>query len=211
MVLGDPEPWKMRFITIDERILRRISAVWIKCVSLLSKQAEEDTITINLVNLLFKDRVVRRICHWVEFQFEPLGVAADGAVYSKGKIDMAVLLDWERKRYLAYECKRLNVITSGTRSSLGTRYVTEGVMRFVTEQYAEGLPIGCMLGYVMDGDIPFAVQQVHKAISANQSPLALVCAPVTAPKIDQIERFVTTHVRPTTKTTIEVRHALLAF
>lgn len=44
-------------------------------------------------------------------------------------------------------------------------------MRFVTEEYAEGLPVGCMLGYVMDGDLPYGLQLVQAAIAANAVPL----------------------------------------
>ena len=124
---------------------------------------------------------------------------------------MAILIDWERERYLAYECKRLNVTHNRKRESLSMRYVKEGMIRFITEQYADGLPIGCMLGYVIDGDMRFAVGKVHKAIAANQSALALVQGPVAALPIEKIERFFTTHTRPASKETIELRHALLPF
>lgn len=211
MVSGDPEPWKSRFITLDERILQRIAVVWSKCVGLLSADSKEDDITINLVSLLSKDLVVRRICHWVEYQFEPFGVSVGGVRFSKGKIDMAVLVDWERERYLAYECKRLNVIRNASRESLATRYVNHGMMRFMTEQYAEGLPIGCMIGYVMDGDIRFAAKQIYEAIAANRSALGSTSGPQTAPRIDQVERFVTSHTRKSTNSPIEVRHGLLPF
>jgi hypothetical protein len=208
MVLGDLQAWANRFITADERLLERIWVLWPKCMAVLPSQPTEDQITINLVHLLGKDEVVRRICHWVEFQFEPFGTASNGAKFSKGKIDIAVLLDWERERYLAYECKRLNVTNGGIRSSLATPYVTQGMMRFLTEQYAEGLPIGCMLGYIIDGDIPFAVGQIHNAIAAHQ-PLSLVAGPTAATPLQGIERFVTTHKRAAN--VIELRHALLPF
>ncbi len=209
MVLGDSQAWANQFISRDERLLERIAFVWPACVTVLPAQPEEDTITLNLVNLLSIDPVVRRICHWVEFQFEPFGIYPNGAKYSKGKIDMAVLLDRDRERYIAYECKRLNVIHSGKRSSLATAYVTEGMMRFITEQYAEGLPIGCMLGYVIDGDLPFAMKQLTNAITLHKT-LSLVTGPTSTTPIQNIERFLTTHNR-TTSTMIELRHALLPF
>jgi hypothetical protein len=115
----------------------------------------------------------------------------------------------DRERYLAYECKRLNVINYGTRSSLATRYVTQGMMRFLTEQYAEGLPVGCMLGYVMDGDLAFALQQVTKAIDDNKADLSLVAGPTPASAVPGIERFQTRHKRQADH--IELRHLLLPF
>lgn len=138
----------------------------------LCAQPDEDTITINLVARLGKDPIVRRLCHWVEYQFEPFGINSAGAKFSKGKIDIAILLDWERERYLAYECKRLNVVHVGRRSSLATEYVVNGMMRFMTERYAELLPVGCMLGYVMGGDVGFAETQLGTAI-AGHKPLGL--------------------------------------
>lgn len=209
MVLGDLKGWTSQFVTADERLLERITFVWPKCAAILPAQADEDDITINLVNALGKDEIVRRICHWVEFQFEPFGTLPNGAKFSKGKIDIAFLLDWERERYIAYECKRLNVVYNGVRSSLAGPYVKDGMMRFVTEQYADGLPIGCMLGYVLDGDVAFALGQVHKAIKAGKSGLGLLTGPIVAPPINTIRRFLTTHSRAATNAKIEVRHALL--
>jgi hypothetical protein len=207
--LGDSQVWASQFRSIDERLLERIAVVWQACVTVLPAQPEEDAITFNLVFLLCKDPVVRRICHWVEFHFEPSGTDRDGTKYSKGIIDIGALLDWERERYIAYECKRLNVTHNGKRSSLATAYVTEGMMRFINEKYAEGLPIGCMLGYVIDGDMPFAMRQLTNAITSHK-PLGLITGPTNTASIQYIERFLTTHDRATAMR-IELRHALLPF
>jgi hypothetical protein len=83
------------------------------------------------------------------------------------------------------------------------------MMRFITERYAEGLPIGCMLGYVLDGDVPFAINQLTKAIKAHQ-PLNLVTGPNTIAAVQNIDRFLTSHNR-TGNMMIALRHALLPF
>lgn len=209
MLVGDAAIWAAQFTTIDERFLERIVEAWPATVAVLPGQPIEDAITINLVQHLSKDQVVRRICYWVEYQYEPFGLAPDGSWYSKGRIDIAVLFDRERERYLAYECKRLNVIGISGRSSLATAYVTQGMMRFITEQYAEDLPLGCMLGYVMDGDIPFAVSRVEEAIKAH-SPLAVQDGPSAIASIQTVPRFQTTHHR-LIGAPIVMRHALLSF
>jgi hypothetical protein len=207
MLIGDVQGWVDNFVSFDDRFLERIAAAWPECMAVLPEQPGEDDITINLVDRLAKDVVVRRLCHWVEYQFEPFGLAADGSKYSKGIIDIAVLFDWERERYLAYECKRLNVINGGTRASLATAYVTEGMMRFITEQYAEHLPVGCMLGYVLDGDVPFAQERIASAIGGH-APLAVIDGPIRLGAIAAIERFRTRHIRRT-GSEIELRHALV--
>ena len=211
MVLGDATDWTTRFISVDERILNRIVAVWPECLLVLPENPSEDTITINLIHLLSNDAVVRRICHWVDYQFEPFGFDATGAAFSKGKIDMAIILDGERTRYLAYECKRLNVTTKSGKATLATRYVTEGLHRFVTEQYAEALPIGGMLGYVLDGNCDAALTSVHAAIDADKEKVALLSGPVSILAIGSAQRFRTIHSRGWKKPPIEVRHAMLAF
>lgn len=208
MVVGDAQAWADRFVTFDDRFLERIVAVWPTCVALLPGQPHEDTITINLVDLLWKDAKVRRLCHWIEYQYEPFGLASDGSKFSKGKIDIGVLFTWDRDLYLAYECKRLNVTGKGGRSSLATAYVTEGMMRFLTEQYAEGLRVGGMLGYVMDGDMPFAQSCVNAAILAHL-PLQFLAGPDPLPPVGGVERFSTLHDRAPSEN-IALRHALLS-
>jgi hypothetical protein len=208
MLLGDAQAWTDSFISFDDRFLERVAAVWPETTSALPAQPEEDAITINLVARLAVDPIVRRLCHWVEYQFEPFGLAPDGSKFSKGKIDIAVLFDWERERYLAYECKRLNVVHAGKRNSLARLYVTEGMMRFLSEQYAEQLPMGCMLGYVLDGDVAFATGRLTVAITGH-SPLGLLEGPCALTPVQTVQRFRTRHSRPS-GSEIELRHALIA-
>ena len=166
--------WRKRFRSLDVRLLQCIASIWPTCLSVLPSQPLEDSITFNLVEIFKKNREARRLFYWIQFYFEPPGYSASGAAYSKGKIDMAVFLDQDGEKYLAYECKRLNVVNKGSRESLATKYVKDGVKRFVTEQYAEHLPTGAMLGYVMDGDISFAQSKVQVALDANQEEVNMI-------------------------------------
>ncbi|RUV81443.1 hypothetical protein EOA60_17160 [Mesorhizobium sp. M1A.F.Ca.IN.020.06.1.1] len=211
MVVGDPSYWAGLFISIDDRLLDRIVAVWPRCLALLPPNPEEDVITTNLVYALSRDVEARKLFHWLEYQYEPFGFTTDGLAFSKGQIDMAVLLDRERDRYLAYECKRLNVLYRGARQSLATRYVGEGLKRFTTEQYAEGLSVGCMLGYVLDGDCEFAMGRVQAAIDGHKVAVGLSGPPVAVGAVGDIQRFATRHVRPASGQEIEIRHALIPF
>ena len=178
---------------------------------MLRSHPHEDAITINLVHLLRKDPGARRLFHWLALQYEPLGFTSEGTAYSKGRIDMALLVDREHERYLAYECKRLNVVRQGRRSSLATQYVNDGLARFVTEQYAENLPVGCMLGYVMDGDVEAAERKVHAAFDSQRSRIGLTAGPDTDRPIGEVRRFFSRHLRVASGQEIEVRHALLPF
>ena len=186
-------------------------SLWERCVAVLPRNPDEDTITINLVDILSRDASARRLFHHLAYQHEPFGYTADGWAYSKGKIDMALLLDQERERYLAYECKRLNVPQVGGTRSLATPYVLEGVQRFITEQYAIGLPVGCMLGYVFDGNVNTARAKVRAAIDSQKCEIRLVEGPTNKPPMGPVGRLTSRHCRPSNGADIEVRHALLPF
>ena len=211
MMVGNPSAWTERFRSLDVRFLERVTAVWSECVAGLPAGPTEDTITINLVGILSKDRQARRLFHWLEYQYEAFGFMPNGTAYSKGRIDMALVLDGERERYLAYECKRLNVVRNGKRESLASRYVKEGLMRFVTEQYAESLPVGCMLGYVMDGDVSGAQSGIFAAIRGRAATTGLTSGPGADRPIGSAMRFFSRHRRRGIRHEIEIRHALLPF
>lgn len=210
-MLGDPTIWTKRFKSLDIRFLQCIVSVWPKCRAVLQNQPHEDTITFNLVTILRQDPEARRLFYWLEYHYDPVGYTPDGTAYSRGKIDMAVLLDQDHERYLAYECKRLNVVYRGRKATLASPYVTEGLMRFVTEQYAEQLPVGCMLGYIMDDDVSAAELNVFKAISRRKCDLALSHGPVRDNPVGNVRRFFSRHRRRADGQQIEIRHALLPF
>ena len=211
MMAGDPRAWTARFRTLDMRFLERVVAVWPRCVKLLPPNPEEDTITENLVAVVSRDAQARRLFHHLEYHYEPFGYTSEGRAFSKGEVDMALLLDQERDRYLAYECKRLNVSRAGGTRSLAPEYVTEGVRRFVTEKYAADLPVGCMLGYVLDGDASDARTKVLAAIIARRNIVGLVGEPEHHAPVGPLPRFSSRHKRAPSGVEIEVRHALLPF
>lgn len=211
MVVGDPTTWTERFRSLDILFLQCVVAVWPICLGRLPSQPHEDKITINLVNILTKDPQARRLFHWIEFHYEPFGHTPQGAAYSKGEIDIALFLDRDRERYLAYECKRLNVVHNGKKSSLATPYVMEGLKRFVTEQYAENLPVGCMLGYVLDGNVQVAQSKIHEAIKIKKSDIRLTAGPIQDQPFRIVKRFFSRHIRPVSGREIEIRHSLLPF
>ena len=203
---GDPAAWADRFRSFDQWFLERVVAVWPRCLAVLPDRPGEDVITTNLVDLLSHDAAVLRRFHWIEHQYEPFGHTPQGA-HSKGKIDVAVFLNQDRDCYLAYECKRLNELRDDGRRSLAGKYVREGLSRFVAEQYSENLPVGCMLGYVLDGDVPYAESSVRKKIIACQGEIALIDQPTDEPAVGVATRFSSRHRRRGGE--IEIRHALL--
>lgn len=210
MIIGNAANWLNQFRGFDERLLPRI-VHHVKAVSsLLGDNPLEDDITLNLVSRLCLDPEAREVFEYFEYQFEPDRIDENGVAKSLGKIDMAAHVSFDRKTYLAYECKRLNVSAQKSTSSLATPYVKEGVYRFVTEQYSEDLPVGCMLGYVVNGQIVDADTKVRAALVKLASDVAMngALAPVEA--IPGAQRFSSKHTRKISGTDIELRHALVS-
>ena len=208
MMDGEQLGWKAEYRRRDDLFLRFVMKVWWQVVARLPADALEDAITKTLVDRLDADAWVRSL-FYCDYQFVPMDRARDGSLAEDRFIDIAMIMDNDRSRYLAYECKRLNVRRDGARRSQAGSYVAEGMMRFVTGQYAEGLPVACMIGYVMDGDVSFAYARIKATIGENGSALRLQNSPTEEPSLDAMTRFVTTHGR--NGDGIELRHTLLPF
>ena len=208
MMDGEQLGWKAEYRRRDDLFLRFVMKVWWQVVARLPADALEDTITKTLVNRLDADAWVRAL-FYCDYQFVPMDRARDGSLAEDRFIDIAMIMDNDRSRYLAYECKKLNVWRDGVRRSQAGSYVDDGMMRFVTGKYAKGLPVACMIGYVMDGDLSFAYARIKATIGQNGGALRVQDGPTDEPPLDAMTRFVTTHKR--NGDDIELRHALLPF
>jgi hypothetical protein len=115
-----------------------------------------------------------------------------------GKIDFVVSCGLGAEIYFAIEAKRLRVrSTSGKMDARNDNYVNDGMMRFVSGQYAPFMKTGAMLGYVYDRDINKARSGVAGYIKSREKELKL-----TSPK--QLTRA---SILPD-KAIYETRHAL---
>ena len=142
-------------------------------------------------------------------QYKLLASDVKGDVVTKGYIDFAIFFDRNQENYIAYECKRLNVSFPSGSKSLSDKYVSEGLMRYVSAQYAQELPFGVMVGYVLDGNASKAIDAVKSQIKKKSSPLHCYNSPPTVDlsAVSFIPRFSTSHSRPSGE--IEVQHLFL--
>ena len=188
-----------------------VEAAWPVCIApLQSKKNEmthEDHITEHLVQSLIR---TKSLPGRIVYQYTLLVEDDAGNVSISSNIDFVLTIGDDEDVYLACECKRLNVpYKTGMRGLVG-EYVDEGLMRFVTGQYANGLPAAMMLGYVMNARTDRARRGVNRAMAFRSAAIRLQSArdaPITA---DRPLRFHTTHLcRP--GHIIEVAHTLLAW
>lgn len=91
-----------------------------------------------------------------------------------GKIDMLVSCGRGYEVYFAIEAKRLRVRLPNGRLDPGNdKYVNNGMMRFVTGQYAPFMAASAMLGYVFDGKTNLARSAVNKYTKSKAKELRL--------------------------------------
>ena len=211
MIHGDGSAWLPHFRNLAERLVPHIVAMVPICAKPLGAGAGEDAITRALVVLLTRHPAVRRFAR-VEYHFEPFRCDGDGRVESLGEIDFVAWAagGWPRDAYLAYECKRLNVMTRTGWRSRAPEYVKDGVHRFVTEQYSEELPIACMLGYVLDGCVSAANRDVGAAIRSRAALVALANGPTQSLWWQTSVHFSTAHARPRSQSVVLVQHSLVS-
>ena len=205
MILGNPSTWVESFQDINIQLVEIIKDVWPSCANRFNSKSKENKITDQLALTLQRHPYSRK--RWlIEPQHKLLDSDTHGDVVTKGFIDFALFFTLDQETYIAYECKRLNVQFPSGSQTLADKYVDEGMMRYVSAQYAQDLPFGVMIGYVLDSDILKAVDAVKQQIKKKTGKL-LCPMPTDLPANSFIHRFSTVHNRPTQK--IEIEHLLL--
>lgn len=211
MLQGDPAAWLAQFKPLEQRLSEAIDQVWPVCIGplkpLKSTMTHEDHITCHLVAALIRSKKVPgRIIP----QYSLLTEKSDQTIHLSSNIDFVLTIGDDENVYLACECKRLNVpFKSGLKGLVG-EYVDEGLMRFITGQYSNGLPLAMMLGYVMNARHDRARKGLRNAMKVRSQKIGLkntVDVPVVAGKPI---RFVTSHTCQTGHD-IDVSHTLLAW
>lgn len=204
MILGNPSAWVESFQDIHFQLVEIIKTVWPSCAGRFNPQSKENEITDRLAHLLQNHPYSRN--RWLIIpQYKSL-IDFNGDVVTKGFIDFVLFFTLDQQTYIAYECKRLNMQFPSGFQTLADKYVDEGVMRYVSAQYAQDLPFGVMIGYVLDSDIHKALNAVKKQIKKKAAKLHCSQS-INLPANSFIHRFSTIHNRPTQK--IEIEHLFL--
>lgn len=193
MVVGDPALWSDTFPEeLVPRMLDLITDTWTKFEKPGPADLEVPT-TRRFKHALKQAKDFSRLP--VRLEREPAEDDPKTGI-ELGRIDLKFLpaVSAREEVYFAFECKRLNALVNGTRRSLAPEYVTEGMMRFVTGQYAGSVQHGGMIGYVLDGRRDDAIELVGQNIKSRATELCMN-APVG---LDRSRlRPVANHVRET--------------
>ena len=125
----------------------------------------------------------RRLIHEPSFRDGPLRIDQQISIVNseadpekntpEGRLDLLVSCGHEYEVYFAIEAKRLRVTFPSRFFSGGTEYVKDGMMRFITGQYAPFMQAGAMLGYVYDGETEHARANIDRQIQRKAKELKL--------------------------------------
>lgn len=211
MLAGNLDGWLPHFQSLEQKVSDAVEVAWPRCVapllSLKNDMTLEDRITDHLVQSLIR---ARSLPGRLVSQYVLLVEDDSGNVSLSSKIDFVLTVGDDEDVYLACECKRLNVpYEKGTKGLFG-EYVEEGLMRFVSGQYSNGLPVAMMLGYVMDGRVDHARNGIKRAMNARRSSIRLNSERDVSVTKGKPPRFFTNHTSAPGHE-IEVCHSLLAW
>ncbi len=194
MLAGSPDEWLAHFRGLGEQMSEAIEAAWPICIGPLQAKkgamTHEDHITKHLVKAL---RRTKKTPGRIEYQHDLLFEDAYGNVSQPSSIDFVLTVGADEDVYLAYECKLLNVSYGARVRNLCVPYVEEGLMRFVSGQYSNGLPMAMMIGYVMNGNNATARRGLRRVMKLRTTALRLTAEQDRHSTAGRSTRFMSTH------------------
>jgi hypothetical protein len=169
-VIGSPDQWVDLIDSLVPDILAAVISSWEEMPT-PAPSALEDHITIELLRVLRRDRAARDL----PLTIHPQPVEIDPAEGQDiGRMDIAFYPLVNREDiYFCLEAKRLNVLKNGQVRPYASEYVRLGMMRFITGQYAKLARNGGMIGYVVDGRVSHAINNVAQNIRTRHVELGM--------------------------------------
>ncbi len=128
-------------------------------------------------------RLYLRLVQLSTFRDGPLGIHLKSEIVDpeldadtpSGEIDLLVSCGHGYEVYFPLEAKRLRVTYANGRLETGIdKYIKEGMMRFITGQYAPFMEAGAMLGYVYDGNTVEARSDIDRYVQSYAVKLRLL-------------------------------------
>lgn len=169
-VIGAPSEWVGLIDPMVPVIMQLVIDSWEEMPSLASDEREDD-ITIALCRALKRNRTARELMFTIDTQQVELDPEPGEDL---GRLDISFRPLVPREDiYFCLEGKRLNVVKDGKPRPYASEYVTLGMVRFVTGQYANEVRHGGMVGYVLNGDVPRAISNVASNVQRHHATLCM--------------------------------------
>ena len=169
-LVGSPADWAGLIESLVPDILNLVISTWEEMPA-SSVHPREDPTTEEFSRWLRRSRDGNTLPFQVHVQMVEL---APGAGEDQGRMDIVfVPLIPREDIYFCLECKRLNVVYDDGVRTYASEYLTHGMLRFIHGQYAAQVRNGGMLGYVLDGNVAHAIQNVSRLIEQRHEELQM--------------------------------------
>ena len=169
-LVGTPDDWIGLIDSLVPDILKLIISTW-EQMPAPGGDALEDPTTEELSRWLRRNRDASLLPFQIQVQMVELGVDAGE---DQGRMDIVFLPLIPREDiYFCLECKRLNVAYENGVRPYASEYLTFGMLRFIEGKYATQVRNGGMLGYVLDGNVEKAIQNVSSLIQKRHEQLRM--------------------------------------
>ncbi|AGA28573.1 hypothetical protein [Singulisphaera acidiphila] len=169
-VVGSPAEWDDFFSTnFIPQIIDLVLTSWQAMPAPASDQLE-DRITVALYCSLSRNQSLCTLPFLIRVQDVEIDLELERET---GRKDIAFFPALQADIYFCLECKRLNVVKEGETRAYSSEYVSQGMTRFVSRQYSPFVQHGGMLGYVLDGDVDRAKQNIEANIHARHLELGM--------------------------------------
>ncbi len=169
-IIGAPSEWVGLIDPMVPVILQLVIDSWDEMLPIASDEREDD-ITVALCRALKRNRTARELMFTIDTQQVELDPEPGEDL---GRIDISFRPLVPREDiYFCLEGKRLNVVKDGKVRPYASEYVTLGMVRFVTGQYAKEVRHGGMVGYVLDGDVLRAISNVASNVQRHYAALCM--------------------------------------
>ncbi|MDR3621538.1 MAG: hypothetical protein P4L85_19460 [Paludisphaera borealis] len=170
MIVGDTTDWDEFFAANGvPAILALVLDAWVNLTPPAAGE-REDVTSVRLYAAMVKRQ--DRQAHPFLIRYQDVEIDIDIAKET-GRKDIVFFPCHDGDIYFCLEAKRLNARVSGVMKSMADEYVKEGMQRFVDGKYSRHVHHGGMLGYVLDSDIPRAMQNVLDNIRARHAQLGM--------------------------------------
>ncbi len=110
--------------------------------------------------------------HQIRIETEVGTLRSPESIEPEGRIDIKIIYSFNEAEYFGMECKRISSTGKEDRK-LTTKYVKNGVLRFVEEIYSPGHDWGAMLGFVIDKKINDNIKLVQERIDKYKQDVCL--------------------------------------
>ncbi|BCL33612.1 hypothetical protein [Nostoc sp. MS1] len=168
------EPSFIQRYDIIATVLDLIQAAWIKVCQKpeINTQSDEDTIAGALHNEMWAEKKRRGIHGPPRIENEAATRRSDKSLKPDGFIDFKMVYSCNSlEDYFGIECKKIS--STKPDRDLATKYVLEGIKRFIVGTYSLGHDYAAMLGFVIDGKVSECISLICARLNKYKNDISL--------------------------------------